>query len=114
VPAAAVTPALIVYIKVVAVKKLVVGFQCLGLWVWAPLVGRKDCFFTGFFLKQVLLSEVSALEGGVCGGGDWGKSIFFLCRRGITQLRSRPYISRCLVAWLGETWVVSGGNGLSL
>jgi len=30
VPAAAVTPALIVYIKVVAVKKLVVGFQRSG------------------------------------------------------------------------------------
>jgi hypothetical protein len=43
VPAAAVIPALIAYIKVVAVKKLVVGF-----WVHEgcrPLVGRQLCAF---------------------------------------------------------------------
>jgi len=54
VPAAAVTPALIVYIKVVAVKKLVVGFQCLGLWVWASLVGGKGLLFLWFFSEAGL------------------------------------------------------------
>ena len=42
-PAAAVIPALIAYIKVVAVKKLVVGFRaCLGC---RPLVGRSGRTF---------------------------------------------------------------------
>ena len=49
-PAAAVIPAPIAYIKVVAVKKLVVGFvvsslvlALSGYWMWAVILGWKLC-----------------------------------------------------------------------
>ena len=67
-PAAAVTPALIVYIKVVAVKKLVVGFQrsasgraflawlfgpffssCAWEGGWRRTLGSRSVFFSTFF-----------------------------------------------------------------
>ena len=50
-PAAAVIPAPIAYIKVVAVKKLVVGFvvgatgpaQCAGTWLFPSILGGNLC-----------------------------------------------------------------------
>jgi len=64
VPAAAVTPALIVYIKVVAVKKLVVGFQRSGSGraflarlngnlFFLLCLGREVVFLSLFFLGAV-------------------------------------------------------------
>jgi len=63
VPAAAVIPALIVYIKVVAVKKLVVGFR-------GPFSGIHPAFFLFFFLLIFRLGE------GLKGGGGIGPVLF--------------------------------------
>jgi len=60
VPAAAVTPALLVYIKVVAVKKLVVGFQCLKS-AWAFFV---RFFFPSFFYYHLDCKEKVIVQGG--------------------------------------------------
>ena len=46
-PAAAVIPAPIAYIKVVAVKKLVVGFVACPVGAWALLVCLYGCAFNG-------------------------------------------------------------------
>ena len=56
-PAAAVIPALIAYIKVVAVKKLVVGFwACVGC---RPMVGRN----VQAFLLGIPMAVRAAVEG---------------------------------------------------
>ncbi len=48
-PAAAVTPAKIAYIKVVAVKKLVVEFRA-WLWTWSLPYGGVLSFLPGLYL----------------------------------------------------------------
>jgi hypothetical protein len=58
VPAAAVIPALIAYIKVVAVKKLVVEFQvwhCLALWV-------LTLFKLSFYYPMVAFAAVEGVD----------------------------------------------------
>ena len=89
-PAAAVIPALIAYINVVAVKKLVVGF-------WANLAGptffflhtskmwkKGEWLFAGFPRGLIFFNQ----EGG---GGDKTLSFFFWLRSQFSKVSLLPF-----------------------
>jgi hypothetical protein len=70
VPAAAVIPAPIAYIKVVAVKKLVVGFrgrgELSGLWVGLHLAVLTCCVAPSGVAQLVYCEKIRVFNAGIC------------------------------------------------